>query len=259
MTGVDYIASDGVATVTLNRPDDANRMTSDGMTRLGEIVAALANDESVQAVMVTGSGEEWFSAGLLNPDIRAAMSKDAVVAFVMQANAVLDALEALPQITICAINAPLVAGACELALACDIRVAADHATLTIPEAKWGGFPGAGGPVRLPTLIGHGQAMRLIGTAETIDAAEMLRIRFVECLFPRVAFMTRARAMAESIAASGPLAIRGAKRIARARALDGFAAARALSDELRHKLEWSADVDEGIAAHREGRAPRFTGR
>jgi enoyl-CoA hydratase/carnithine racemase len=249
----------GVAAITLDRQDDANRMTPEDMTRLGEIVAGLAADETVNAVMVTGAGEDWFSAGLLNPDIRAAMVKEQVVAFVMQANAVLDALEALPQIVVCAMNAPVMAGAAELALACDIRVAADHATLTMPEARWGGFPGAGGPVRLPGVVGHGQAMRLIATAETIDAAEMLRIGFVEAVWPKAAFRARARAMVERIAESGPLATRGAKRIALTRRDEGFRAARALSDALRRELEWSADVDEGMAAHREGRAPRFTGK
>ena len=132
-------------------------------------------------------------------------------------------------------------------------------TLSMPEAKWGGFPGAGGPVRLPMAVGHGRAMELIGTGREIDAAEMARIGLVEHVHPKDDLRAAARDMARTIGANGPLATRGAKRIARVRREPGFQAARALSDALRHALEWSADVDEGIAAHREDRTARFTGR
>ena len=147
----------------------------------------------------------------------------------------------------------------ELALACDIRLVAEHAMLSMPEAKWGGFPGAGGPVRLPTVVGHGHAMELIGTGREINADEMARIGLVEHVHPTNVLRQAARAMAETIGANGPLATRGAKRIARVRSEPGLAASRELSDALRCALEWSADVDEGIAAHRDNRTARFTGR
>ena len=107
--------------------------------------------------------------GLLNPEIRGSLPKNEVLDFVFLANRVFDAVEALPQIVIAAINGTVMAGAVELALACDIRLVADHAKLSMPEAKWGGFPGAGGPVRLPMVVGHGHAMDLIGTGREIDA------------------------------------------------------------------------------------------
>jgi len=146
-----------VAMVTLDRPDDLNRMTPDSMALLGRFVDDIGADDAIHAVIVTGAGDEMFSAGLLNPDIRAAMSKEQVIAFVRLANTVFDGLAALPQIVIAAINGNIMAGAVELALACDIRLAADDVTLTMPEAKWGGFPGAGGPHRLGMAVGRTRA------------------------------------------------------------------------------------------------------
>lgn len=247
------------ATIVLNRPDDHNRLRQAEIARLGEIAASLRSDPSVHAVVVTGGGGDYFSAGLLNPEIRAGLTKDEVVAFVLDANRVFDAIEALPQIVIAAINGNIMAGAVELALACDIRLVADDATLVMPEAKWGGFPGAGAPVRLPMAVGHGRALELIGTGREVDAAEMAQIGLVEGVHPRDDVRQAAERMAGEIARNGPLATRGAKRIMRVRREPGFAASRALSDALRTALEYSEDVDEGIAAHRENREPKFTGR
>ena len=247
-----------IATITIDRAADQNRIRRVDIERLGEILGALETDETVHAVIVTGAGEALFSAGLLNPEIRGSLPKNEILDFVFLANRVFDAIEALPQIVIAAINGTIMAGAVELALACDIRLVADHAKLSMPEAKWGGFPGAGGPVRLPTVVGHGHAMDLIGTGREIDAAEMARIGLVEHVYPRGVLREAAHTIAETIGLNGPLATRGAKRISRVRRDAGFAASRELSDALRHALEWSADVDEGIAAHRENRTAKFIG-
>jgi enoyl-CoA hydratase/carnithine racemase len=144
-------------------------------------------------------------------------------------------------------------------LACDIRIAGENSTLMLPEAKWGGFPGAGAPHRLPMAVGHGHAIELIASGKQIDAAEMARIGFVQHLHPKGTVLDAATELARTIGANGPLATRGAKRIARARQEPGFRAAREMSDTLRHALEWSHDVDEGIAAATEGRPAKFTGR
>lgn len=123
----------------------------------------------------------------------------------------------------------------------------------------GGFPGAGGPVRLPAIIGRARALELICTGREIDAGGMERLGLVLAVYPADRVRAEAQALAARIGASGPLATRGAKRIMNARRAAGFAAARSLSDALRHALEWSHDINEGMAAHREGRPPRFTGR
>ncbi len=248
-----------IATVTINRADDENRLTRANLERLGDIAETLGNSDDVQAVLITGAGGEFFSHGLLNPVIRASLSKDEVLETVVLANTVFDAIEALPQIVVAVINGSIRAGASELALACDIRLAADHVTLALPEAKWGGFPGAGAPHRLPMVVGHGRALELIATGREIDADMMERIGFVEYVYPARDLWDAATEMARQIGANGPLATRGAKRIMRVRREPGFKAARELSDALRHALEWSHDVDEGMAAHRENRTPKFTGR
>jgi enoyl-CoA hydratase len=219
----------------------------------------LRRSADIQAVIFRGDGPDYFSAGILNPVLRRNMTKDEVLAVVAHANEVYDAIEALPQVVIAGINGHIRAGAVELALACDIRIAASHARLAMPEAKWGGFPGAGGPVRLPGVVGYGRAMELICTAREIDADEMLRIGLVERVVAPGEFDSALRALAGDIAASGPLATRGAKRVMRARREPGLKAARELSDALRRALEFSADIEEGIAAHRDGRTPHFTGR
>jgi enoyl-CoA hydratase/carnithine racemase len=248
-----------IATITINRADDENRLTRANLERLGEIAEALRARDDVQAILITGAGDDFFSHGLLNPVIRARLSKDEVLETVVLANNVFDTIEALPQIVIAVINGGIRAGASELALACDIRLVADHATLALPEAKWGGFPGAGAPHRLPMVVGHGRALELIATGREIDAAMMERIGFVEYVYPANELRGAALEMAQQIGANGPLATRGAKRIMRVRREPGFKAARELSDALRHALEWSHDVDEGMAAHRENRAPKFIGR
>jgi enoyl-CoA hydratase/carnithine racemase len=248
-----------VAWLTLDRPDDDNRLTEAALARLKAIAAALKDAPDIHVVVIRGRGAATFSMGILNPAIRARLAKDDVLRIVFLANEAFDAIEALPQIVIAGLNGALRAGAVELALACDIRVAAAHATLAMPEAKWGGFPGAGAPVRLPALVGRGRALELIATGRTVEAAELARLGLVEHVWPSEGFDAALAALVADIAASGPLAIRGAKRIVGVRQEPGFAAARALSDSLRRALEGSADVDEGLAAHRAGRPPKFTGR
>jgi enoyl-CoA hydratase/carnithine racemase len=249
----------GVATLTIDRPADDNRLTREALLAMQAHADALAADDRTQAVVVTGGGAAFFSMGLLNPVVRAGYTKEQVLELVRTANRLYDALEALPQIVIAALNGVTRAGGAELALACDIRLAAAHATFALPEARWGGAPGAGGPVRLPALVGRARALEIICTGRELDAAELERLGLVLAVYPADRLLPEAQALAARIAASGPLGVRGAKRIVTTRLLGGFGEARALSDALRHAFEYSHDVDEGAVAHREGRPPRFTGR
>ena len=254
------VSRDGrVVTLTFNDPDHANRLTPEVLSSLAGVVADLADDDDAQVVIVTGAGREFFSAGILSPAIRATLTKDEIIGLVRHANRLYDAIEALPQIVIAALNGEARAGAAELSLACDIRLVAEHASFCLPEALWGGFPGAGGPVRLPAIVGRARALELICTGRPVPAPEMKDIGLALAVHPGERLLAEARALAGRITASGPIATRGAKRIVHARATSGFRAARDLSDALRAALEWSQDVDEGTRAHAEGRAPRFTGR
>lgn len=250
---------EGVCTLTIDRAADENRLSPELIARLGALAEALREDREVNVVVLTGAGSEIFSLGILNPKIRASFTKDDIVQLVRRANAVFDAIEALPQLVIAAINGKVLAGASELCLAADLRYAAASATLAMPEATWGGFPGAGAPVRLPLLVGRARALELICSGRQIDAAEMERFGLAQGVFPQERFREAVAALARKIAGNGPLAVRGAKRIAALRQEPGFREARELSDALRSALEWSRDVDEGLAAHRENRKPKFTGR
>jgi enoyl-CoA hydratase/carnithine racemase len=245
--------------LTIDRPGDLNRLSPELVNYLMALVGRLREDPDTHVVVISGSGDDFFSMGLLNPVIRASLSKDDVIKLVRRANALFDALESLPQIVIACINGKVLAGAVELCLACDLRYAASHVTLQMPEAAWGGFPGAGAPVRLPMLVGRARALELMCTARQIDSAEMNALALVQGVYPKETVRQEVGRIAQQIAGNGPLAVRGAKRIMAVRQEPGSRAARELSDALRHALEWSHDVDEGLAAHQQNRQPRFKGR
>jgi len=137
--------------------------------------------------------------------------------------------------------------------------ASTDATLSMPEAQWGGFPGVGRPHRLGMALGHSRALELICTGREIDASAMDKYGSVQGPHPKGTVKHAAQAMAQTIGGNGPLATRGAKRILRERRAPGCAEARVLSDELRRLLEFSEDVDEGMTVHKEGRRAAFKGR
>jgi enoyl-CoA hydratase/carnithine racemase len=257
--GLRYEINGRVASLTLNQPESLNLLTESILLALGEVARQLSTNSNVDVLTITAEGTSCFSTGLLTPALRSRLTKPEVLKRVRVANEAFDAIETLPQIVIAGLNGFVRAGAVELALACDIRIAGDHVTLSSPEAKWGGFAGAGAPVRLPRIVGMGRALELLCTGREIGAAEMERIGLIDCLVGPDAVHTALDEMARTIAGNGPLATKGAKQIARMREASGFAAARKLSDELRTALEWTNDVDEGMAAVREGRKPRFTGK
>jgi len=257
--GLRYEIDRRVASLMLTRPESLNLLTEDILRALGSVASDLASNADVDVLTITSEGTSCFSTGILTPALRGSLSKPDVLKLIRLANESFDAVETLPQIVIVGLNGMVRAGAVELALACDIRIAGDHVKLSSPEAKWGGFPGVGAPVRLPGIIGIGRALELLCTGREIDAQEMERIGLVDRVVARDALHAALDDMARAITENGPLATKGAKRIVRTREASGFVAARNLSDQLRATLEWTADVDEGIAAVREGRKPQFTGR
>ena len=256
---LNFESAEGVAKLTIARPSDGNRLTPEILAHLATVAEQLADSGDVHALVLIGAGNAYFSRGIFDPALRAAYSKEDVLGIVGLANRAYDAIEALPQIVIAALNGMARAGGAELALAADIRLASETARMQFPEAAWGGFPGAAGPVRLPTVVGRAQALELLCTGREIDAAEMLRLGLVNRIVPAAAVADEARALARRIAGNGPLAVRGAKRIVGARMAPGFSNARQLSDALRQALEYSHDVNEAIAADRQQRKPRFENR
>ena len=251
--------SGDIITLTINRPKEKNMLSDEALDLLFEQILQLEEDDSVRVVIIRGEQKEFFCGGLFNPRQMSKLSPKQIRVRRRRGNELYDRLEALMHPVIGAINGRAQAGGFELALACDIRVAAAHATFAMPENKWGMFPGAGGPIRLPRIVGAGKAMDIIMTGRDVDAAEALSIGLVERVVPSDRFEVEVQQLAEAIAASAPLGNRAVKKLIRASLDLGMKEARAYSDALREPLASSADTAEGIASYIEERTPRYQGR
>lgn len=244
-------AADGIATITVNRPDKLNALNATVISELGQAFGKLREDLSVRAVILTGAGDRAFIAGA---DIAALAGLD-------QAAALLNAgegqqltvlMESLRKPVIAAINGFALGGGLELAMACTIRIAAEGAKLGQPEVKLGLICGYGGTLRLPQIVGKGRALELLLTGEPIDAAEALRIGLVNKVVKREAVLDEARALAKKILAAGPVAVR--------LTLEAVEAADLGTEQsLFGQCFRTEDVREGTRAFLEKRPPKFTGK
>ncbi|HEX9712430.1 MAG TPA: enoyl-CoA hydratase-related protein [Actinomycetota bacterium] len=246
-----------VTTLTINRPEVANALTMEGLLALRDAVEKLAGDDA-RAVVITGAGEKAFCAGADLKE-RAGMRPDQVRTFIQTIRETLTAVSRLPQATIAAINGAALGGGTELALACDIRVAASNATMGLTETTLAIIPGGGGTQRLPRLVGAGRAKEMILTGRRVDASEALRIGLVEEVVEPGELLARARKIAELIASNGPIAVRAAKEaIDRGLELPLDDALRLESDLYDRTID-TEDRTEGLTAFREKRAPNYKGR
>ena len=252
---IDVTRDGPVATVTLNRPEALNAFDQAALSDLLRAFRTLGADQTVRAIVLTGAGDRAFAAGA---DIKAMASfnPQAARAFGALGQAVTRAIETVAQPVIAAVNGYAFGGGCEIALACDIRVAADTAVFAQPEVSLGIPPGWGATQRLPRLVGAGMAAELILTGRRVDAGEALRIGLVNSVHGSDALMPAARQLAEKIAGNSRAAVAASKQ-AMAVAygadvpsgliteLDAFAAAFGTSDQR-----------EGMAAFLEKRRPAW---
>lgn len=246
----------GIAVVTVSRPESLNALNADELrlliSRLGEVKA----DSSIRALILTGAGDRAFVAGA---DIKAmaTMSSEEGREFGTLGHTAANAIEALPQPVIAAVNGFALGGGCELALACDIRIASEKAVFAQPEVSLGIPPGWGASQRLPRLVGPGVAAELILTGRRVKADEALRIGFVNAVVPAEELLTKAKEVARSIAANSPMAVRAAKQLMRL-AFNGNTA-RGLEAELEaFGLAFGTDDQrEGMAAFVEKRVASFS--
>jgi E-phenylitaconyl-CoA hydratase len=245
------LTQDGaVATVVLNRPARRNAIDLAMRDRLREILAGLDADPAVRVVVLTGSGTA-FCAGV---DLtETASGPDA------GAKPVAEPLWSFRKPLIAAVNGPAVGGGLELALACDIRIAAASARFGLPEVRIGSLPGSGGTQRLPRIVGPGLAAWMILTGELVDAAKALRSGLVTEVVPDEALATAVADLAHRVAFNAPLSLVAAKEALRGAEELGFSAGQALERRLWSRLAATEDRAEGRAAFRERREPRFTGR
>lgn len=247
-----------LATLTLNRPEARNAISRRMAAELHDACAILATSPEVRAVVVTGAGERAFCAGA---DLRERRSlapeeRRAHTAAIEEAA---EALAALPMPTVAAVRGYALAGGAELAIACDLRVAATDATFGFPEVRIGIFPGAGGAVRLPALVGAGAARDLLCTGRHVAAEEAFRIGLVDRLVAADRVAETAQRLAEEIARNAPLAVRAVKRALAESAGLPAEDARRIVNRHRAALDDTEDYAEGLAAFAERREPRFRGR
>jgi enoyl-CoA hydratase/carnithine racemase len=249
--------TDGIATLTLQRPAALNALSRALVMALYEAVKLLAARRDVHVVVLRGAGARAFCTGADLKE-RAGLDGAARATHTAQIAAAADALAALPVPTIAALHGYTLAGGLELALACDIRLAATDTICGLTEVRIGIFPGAGAPARLPRLVGPGKARELIFSGRRIGADEALACGLVERVVPPAELDGAVATLAGEIAAAAPLAVRAAKR-ALALADDlPLAEALAAIEGLRRPLDDTADYSEGLAAFAERRPPRFTG-
>jgi enoyl-CoA hydratase len=252
-----YENQDGIAYITMNRPKALNALNQETLEELNQLVDALAKDSSVQVVILTGSGEKAFVAGA---DITQMQSMSAIEGrnFGKLGQAVFNKIENLPQPVIAAVNGFALGGGCELAMACDIRIASEKAKLGQPEVTLGITPGFAGTQRLPRLVGKGRAKQLLYTADTIDAQEAFRIGLVNEVAPAESLMAVARALALKIQSRAPVAVQLCKAAVNEGMDTDLETGTAYEAEVFGLCFATNDQKEGMAAFAEKRKAKFTG-
>lgn len=248
---------EGVATITLNRPEAANALS---VQMLGELQAAIDElrwEQAIRSVIVTGAGEKAFCAGADLKE-RAGMNPQQVRQTVALIRDTIHALQTLPKPVIAAVNGVAFGGGTELALACDIRIASSAARFALTETSLGIIPGAGGTQRLPRLIGPGRAKELIFSARRVEAEEALQIGLVEYVVPADALTERAQELAGRIAQNAPIALAQAKFAIDQGLETSLANGLAIEQKAYEVTIPTRDREEGLLAFREKRAPRYTG-
>ena len=246
---------DKIATVTFNRPKALNALNQETLLEALACFRELKKDEAVQVVILTGSGTKAFVAGA---DIAFMKEMTPLEArnFAFLGQEVMNTIEKLEKPVIAAINGFALGGGCELAIACDIRLASDNARFGQPEVNLGIVPGFGGTQRLPRLIGKGRASELIFTGHMIDAAEAYRIGLVNRVVPQDQLLPTCREMAAKIASRGPVAVRLSKgAIINGLEMDLARACGYEADQFALGFT-STDQKEGMEAFLEKRPARF---
>jgi E-phenylitaconyl-CoA hydratase len=255
---LEFSIQDQIATVVLNRPEAMNSIDPETQSELLRCWQRIREGDDVRVVILTGAGERAFCTG---SDLKKTMPPSESYASLAFGRGDRDFASQLDtdKPIICAINGYALGGGLELALACDIRIAADHARFGLPEVRVGSIPGDGGTQRLPRTIGASDAMLLLLTGDHIDAAEALRLGIVSRVVPLAELRREAEAIAHRIAANAPLSVRAVKRLVKqgqGLPLDVAIAQERLTFGVLRDTE---DRIEGRRAFQEKRKPVYKGR
>ena len=246
-----------VLIVTLNRPRYMNALNIETLKEGRKILTDIYFDPDIRVVIITGSGDKAFCAGADLKE-RETMSEVKVRHYIKTIKDTLVDIENLSKPVICAINGLARGGGTELALACDIRIAAPHASLGLTEVTLGIIPAGGGTQRLPRLVGIGKAKELILTGRKVSAQEALRIGLVNQVALEDKLMENAMEMAEDIAKNAPFAVQQAKfAINRGHEID-LSSGLALESKAYEVCIPTKDRVEALKAFKEKRKPEFVG-
>jgi len=249
------LAHDGrISTLTVNRPQVRNALDT---ATVAEFHRALdeVRDARATVLVITGAGDKAFVSGADVSAIRARKRDDALAGINSR---LMSAVESHEAVTIAAVNGYALGGGCELALACDLRIAADNAVFGLPEPALGIIPGAGGTQRLPRVVGLGRAKEMILTGARWDAARALEVGLVSAVVPPADLARTAREWADRVLALGPLAVRLAKASLNASSQMPLAAGLAYESAVQAITFESQDKHEGTTAFLEKRKPQFRG-
>jgi enoyl-CoA hydratase len=251
------VDDDGIATVTVQRPDKLNALNAATIAELGEAVRWVAGEAGVRGAIVTGSGEKAFVAGADIAELARMGPVDGVEVSRL-GQRVFREIELSRKPVIAAVNGFALGGGCELALACHLRVASRNARFGLPEVKLGIIPGYGGTLRLPRIVGKGRALEMILTGAMIHADEAYRIGLVNRVVDRESLLTETRTLLRSILANGPIALGLAiECVTRGLDLD-LDDGLALESNLFGLLSATRDMHEGMDAFLEKREARWEG-
>lgn len=251
--------TDGVATITINRPSKLNALNQDVMTELDAVGTVVGDDPDIRVVIITGAGDRAFVAGADISELNALESANAGAVMAARGQAIFTQFAYMPKPVIAAINGYALGGGCELLLACDIRIAAESARIGQPEINLGIIPGYGGTQRLARLVGYGMAKYLIFSGEQISAAEAREIGLVDIVVPDDELPTAAMELAQKLAAKAPLAMMMAKEAINMAAETGLESGLAFEAAQFGLVAATSDAREGTRAFLEKRAPNFEGR
>ncbi|BBO70492.1 putative enoyl-CoA hydratase/isomerase YngF [Desulfosarcina alkanivorans] len=250
--------ANGVVLITLNRPEVMNSFNFDLLHALQARIADMRFDGSVRVIIITGSGDRAFCSGADLKE-RATLSPVQVKEYIFTIRNLFTAIEGLNKPVIAAVNGVALGGGTELALASDIRIASESATMGLTETRLAIIPGAGGTQRLPRLVGKGKAKELIFTGKRIDAAEALNIGLVNKVCAPEALIDTCRQMAAEICETGPVAIEQAKYAINHGMETDLATGLAIESNAYWVCIPTEDRLEGLAAFREKRKPVYRGR
>ncbi len=249
-----YETEEGVGIIKVNRPEVRNVLNWETWMELEDVLKQLHSEPSLRAGIITGVGDEAFIAGADLRMLKDRTPQDAINAS-KKANEILLFMESMDEPMIAAINGWALGGGCEIALACDIRIASERAQIGQTEVRVGIMPGYGGNVRLMRLIGSGRAKEIIYTGKIVNAEEAERIGLVNRVVPHEKLMEEAMALARQIA-KGPASIHIAKRSMFHASQHHLVEALAKDSELYGEVYKTKDFKEGVTAFLEKRKPIF---